>query len=405
MLGENATALDQWLGSKLRPFQDELGQTIDLVRRALQDGKFDLVDNVFSRATASRTTPQAPGLPEPGTAFQEFLTHLSYLWLREYVQEQKERLRKQKEHKDYLDWGFDFEVETMVQVDELERRAEEWRQSNKTAGTPLQDQFDNFITDLRVSLMQGRYPLERIFHRLIEMQTEEKDDVCGLQAQLNYQDSETRMRYKGLKQIEPVLQAKIQQIGLLRNWLAERGILVPGATVQQRCLGIADWDNAKEGIGNECDAGKFDSAFERCRDIREGLGLPESGNPFTRDGLWPLERARRELGLLPIELGTPVSKVIRVLLAQRERQLAELDRQIKECAKREEDIKERKGRQHNMQKEIEELFADLSNAENSLPFGRDQRVQNVKDEIRRALAIYREQVCKKDKFIQYYEIK
>ncbi len=398
-LGNSVSELDRWMEGKLKPFQSELGQTIDLIRNALRRGSFELVDNVFTRATASPTAPQPPGLPEPGTAFQGFTAHLSYLWLREYVEEQKGRLQKQKEHKQYIDWGFKLEVESAVHPADLDKRVEQWQQDNKTASTPVQTQFDGFVSDLRVSLAHGHYPLERIFHRLEEMRTQEDKDECRLQAQLVYQDPETRMRYEGLTQIAPIIQKKTRQIEQIRNWLAEHGIPEQGATIQHRCPGIADWDSAEKSIKADRKIGKFSRASQRCYDLREGLDNPQSDNRFTAEGLWPLERARRELGRLPTEIGNPTSAVIRALDAKRIQRLAELERQIEECRNLEKDLATRKKRQETAQKEIEELYADLSSAQNSLPFGRDKRVRIVIDEIQIAIAKYREQVCDEDDYI------
>ena len=409
-LSDSASELAKWIEDDLKPFQSELGQTIDLIRSALRQDKFDLVGNAISRAVIERVPPQTPGAPEPGKAFRRFTAHPSFLWLQEFVQEQKNRLLKQKEHKQYIDWGFKLVVETMIQIPDLDKCAEQWKQENSGAsnqrdGQVPQIQFDEFIGDLRSSLARGVYPLERIFQRLKEMQTQEPDDECRLQAKLVYQDPETRLRYEGLSQIAPILETKIQQVNQFRQWLVEHGIVDHDATAHQYCPGVADWESAKSKIEADRDTGKLAAALQLCQDLRQGLEIPEKPGVYsTADGLWTLERAHRELGRLPSDLGALNSTVVRTLNAKRTDRITELDRQIKECLAFEADLKKRSGLQKDMQENIWELVGDLNNARASFFWGRTKRIAVAEKELRSAIAKYKDKVCAKDNFINKVQV-
>lgn len=144
---------------------------------------------------------------------------------------------------------------------------------------------DNLLHLLRSHLQaRNAYPIEIAWDKLHEMARGEPDDACSLQAALIYRDSDDNgHEVVALPAIAAVLQRKVRQIHILRDWLSD--YTGSGRRSNSDFPGALNWEQEKKSIETLRDSGPAGlmEALARCRSVKAG------GDSVTQ-GLWPLER-------------------------------------------------------------------------------------------------------------------
>ena len=381
-----AQELDSWI-ERLKHFERDLGTVQALANFGLISGDFQPTDNAIALASGGLVSP-TPGVPQPGLGFQGFTLHPTFVWLKEFVARQKQRRESQREHKQYIEWGL--ALEHVTDVEEL-AKIERQEKDRLQQAPSLAEKYSQFIREMQQALAVGRYPIELVFERLEKMHHDEPQDVCQLQAQLTYRDPETLKSYEGFTTIHPILEAKVRQIRNLREWLDQFKPIGLQITVRRVCPGVVDWATEKPLIEKQRDRCELRHALKHCQSVRWG----EEGTEPLFNGLWPLERAKQALTVLPEGLTPPKSQAARLLNTQRLKQIEELETQIAECQKIAQDIEWRITEQPRRKAQVYEQLYFLREARdslwNKLPWGRNN-VENARKALEEECRRYAE-IC------------
>jgi len=192
---------------------------------------------------------------------------------------------------------------------------------------------EHFIHTLQSHLhTRGMYPIELAWDKLREVARDEPDDACGLQATLVYRDSDDYgNEVRSLPAIMAVVQCKVRQIRVLREWLANA----------MRFSDDAHWEREKNAIQILRDSGPagLTEAQVRCRAARSGHDAGDSmGAPALAQrcrALSPeamtahLRQHLREAD--PEAANTPLCAPARAINQQRHALWLDCDRQLREC--------------------------------------------------------------------------
>jgi hypothetical protein len=202
-----------------------------------------------------------------------------------------------------------------------------------TQGAQLPAQGDEIIHALRSRLQASPpvYPIEVALEKLRLMKRGEPADACGLQHALLYFDSDDHRReHASLPAIEAVVQPKVSQVHVLRDWLLRfqhAGVDFPGAV---------DWAEEKRLIEALRDSGPAGLAEAQAHCQRVKAGEADG----TMNGLWPLARmcsalsqesARAHLRLMLGEGALPLCAVARATDEQRQALWRSFEKSLREC--------------------------------------------------------------------------
>jgi hypothetical protein len=189
---------------------------------------------------------------KPATTFHQtphmFVGHPSLLRCKAFVESCAARRRSQEKLRDDIATCLRFDIAT---------DSEDMPQSGG----------DALLDSLRSQLQAGAsYPIEMAWDKLREMARAEPDDACGLQLTMTYLDSDDHGReVVSLPAIAVVLEHKVRQVRVLRNWL--KSIASDSKPVNAGFPVGVDWETEKQAIRALRDSGPagLTDAQARCK--------------------------------------------------------------------------------------------------------------------------------------------
>jgi hypothetical protein len=209
--------------------------------------------------------------------------------------------------------------------------------------------------------------IETTFGMLRAMRRDEPADACGLQGDLFYIDADDHLReHRGLPAIEAVVLRKVEQLHVLRDWLA-----------QMAQAGVVDWPQERHAIETLRDSGAAGLAEAQLRCMRVKAGERDG----TLEGVWSLLRVcealsqesmlaylRQTLGEGALRLCAPA----RALDQQRQALWLNHENNLHECDALAQDIESRMAQYSTVWDAFEAAYRALM----SLPWWRRRRVSH-----------------------------
>lgn len=239
MLTTSSSALKDWLNQV-----QELCTTLDLAQRLIADALH--VPEQFAAARYVLRMHQGEPKPTLQRVPEAFVHagHPAYRAFTKILEENEGQRKRQEELRKQLEICFRFE--RAIRSDDL-----------PTVGS------DPIIERLRQYLRSSdpKYPLEEAEHLMKEMRRTDPYDTYGLQSSLVYQDPDDHDKcYESLQACEAVIAPKVQQMKLLRRWLAQ---FSDARRAELSGSGRSAWDTQRQKLQQQSHRGPHDLATSR----------------------------------------------------------------------------------------------------------------------------------------------
>jgi hypothetical protein len=217
--------------------------------------------------------------------------HPTYRWCLNFVSECERRRAAQQRL--FIEISYCLKFDAAVSVDQIDVR-------HLGSEINVLGQDERRVLDTLLNLLRARlqapvlqaFPVEVALEKMKEMASKEPHDMCGLQNTLFYRDSDEQgHEYRSLPVIRAILECKVQQIEVLRAWLANYAI---GSRLLSISFpGMVNWQDYKVDIQRQRDSGAqgLGAALRLVQRVLRG----DAGGAGLINGVWSLERMRSAL--------------------------------------------------------------------------------------------------------------